>query len=101
MYLRISILTGLILLIAGLSVLEAVLSLQVWEMQGQAAAEKKLVDQANIFKGDLKQVAVRIYKDSVHTHDEGLKELLTREQITYPPNTNSPPNPPSAPPTAQ
>jgi hypothetical protein len=43
------------------------------------------VNQGQSYQSNLKQLAVRIYQDSQKTQDQGLKDLLARQQITYNP----------------
>ena len=60
--------------------------------QNRLAAAQQVINQAQAFQGNLKQLAVRIYQDSQKTQDPGLKDLLDRQQIKYTP----PPPPESA-----
>ena len=59
--------------------------------QGRIAQAQQVIQQAQVFQGNLKQLAVRIFQDSQKTQDPGLKELLERQQIKYTPasETNS------------
>ena len=48
------------------------------------AAAQQAINQGQTFQGNLKQLAVRIYQDSQKNGgDQGLKDLLARQQITY------------------
>jgi hypothetical protein len=83
------VLTGLSSLLTLLVIGNMALSVAVGRGQAKWAAAQQAVQQGNVFQGDLKQLAVRIYTDSNRSADPGLKDLLAREQITYTPTTNS------------
>jgi hypothetical protein len=84
------VLTGLSSIAALLFIGHIALTTKVGEAQNQLAIAQQVVQQGNIFQSDLKQLAVRIYSDSTHTGDPGLKGLLDRQHITYtPPATNT------------
>jgi hypothetical protein len=51
--------------------------------QNRLAAAQQAINQGQTFQGNLKQLAVRIFQDSQKTGDDGLKQLLVRQQITY------------------
>ena len=52
--------------------------------QNRLAAAQQAINQGQTFQGNLKQLAVRIFQDSQKGGgDQGLKELLARQQITY------------------
>jgi hypothetical protein len=52
--------------------------------QNRLAAAQQAINQGQTFQGNLKQLAVRIYQDSQKNGgDQGLKDLLARQQITY------------------
>ena len=53
--------------------------------QNQLAAAQKIVNQGQLFQGYLKQLVGRIYNDSQKSQDPGLKDLLSRQQITVTP----------------
>ena len=53
--------------------------------QNRLAAAQQAINQGQVFQGNLKQLAVRIFQDSQKTQDQGLKDLLSRQQITYNP----------------
>jgi hypothetical protein len=80
------ILTGLSSLIVLLLIGHIFLVRQTNFQQNRAAAAQQIVNQAQVFQGNLKQLAVRIYQDSQKSGDQGLKDLLARQQITYTPN---------------
>jgi len=79
------VLTGLSTILALLLLGQLLLSYSVGRAQGQWQQDQAAVQQGNIFQNDLKQLAVRIYSDSTRSTDQGLKDLLAREQITYTP----------------
>jgi hypothetical protein len=51
--------------------------------QNRLAAAQQAISQGQTFQANLKQLAVRIFQDSQKTQDQGLKDLLARQQITY------------------
>ena len=52
--------------------------------QNRLAAAQQAINQGQTFQGNLKQLAVRIFQDSQKNGgDQGLKDLLARQQITY------------------
>jgi predicted PurR-regulated permease PerM len=51
--------------------------------QNRLALAQQMVNQAQTAQANLKQLAVRIYQDSQKSNDQGLKDILTRQQITY------------------
>jgi len=53
--------------------------------QNRLAQAQQVINQGQAFQGNLKQLAVRIFQDSQKTGDQGLKDLLARQQITYNP----------------
>jgi hypothetical protein len=83
------VLTGLSSVLALLLVGQIALSFSVGRAQSEWTQDQAAVQQGNIFQNDLKQLAVRIYSDSTRSTDQGLKDLLAREQITYTPSTNA------------
>ena len=67
--------------------------------QNRLAAAQQVINQGQAFGGNFKQLAMRIGQDSQSKADPALKELLTRQNITYNPSpgpegTNSAPSPP-------
>jgi len=58
---------------------------------------RQIVSQGQASQDLVKQLAVRIYNDSVKTQDPGLKELMIRQQITYTPGKASNTNPTESP----
>ena len=95
------VLTGLSSVLALLLFGQIALSFSVGHAQNDWSRVQATVQQGNVLQGDLKQLAVRIYSDSTRTNDQGLKDLLARQQITYAPQTNGTETPaaPSATPT--
>jgi hypothetical protein len=81
------ILTGLSSLIFLLLIGHIILVRQTNFQQNRAAVAQQIVNQGQVFQGNLKQLAVRIYQDSQKSGDQGLKDLLARQQISYTPNT--------------
>lgn len=93
------VLTGLGSLVALLLIGHIFLVRQTNFEQNRLAAAQQVINQAQAFQGNLKQLAVRIYQDSQKTQDLGLKELLDRQQIKYSPgaDTTTPSNEPTGP----
>ena len=88
------VLTGLSSLLLLLLVGHIFLVRQAGIEKGHLAQAQQIVNQAQSFQGNLKQLAVRIFQDSQKTQDPGLKELLERQQIKYTPgDTNTNENP--------
>jgi hypothetical protein len=72
--------------------------------QNRLAQAQQVINQGQAFSGNLKQLAQRIVLDSQKTGDQGLKDLLVRQQITYSPtpesaNSTESPAPPTSPST--
>jgi len=85
------VLTGLSSLIVLLLVGHIFLTRQSNFEQNRLAAAQQAINQGQAFQGNLKQLALRIVQDSQKTGDQGLKDLLTRQQISFnpTPETNS------------
>jgi hypothetical protein len=79
------VLTGLSSLVVLLLIGHILLVRQVGIDQSILNQAQQRVNQGQAFQGNLKQLAVRIFQDSQKTQDQGLKDLLTRQQITYNP----------------
>src|SRR5476649_2738678 len=79
------VLTGLSSLVVLLLIGHIFLVRQTNFEQNRLAAAQQAINQGQTFQGNLKQLAVRIYQDSQKTQDQGLKDLLARQQITYTP----------------
>ena len=75
--------------------------MQVGKLQGQTALAQSDINQAQGFQSNLRQLALRIYQDAQKTQDAGLKDIVSRQQISFTPTqgqaTNSTETP--APPT--
>jgi uncharacterized protein YpmS len=80
------VLTGLSSLVLLLLIGHIFLVRQTNFQQNRAAVAQQIVNQAQTFQANLKQLAVRIYSDAQKTQDPGLKELLDRQQIKFTPN---------------
>ena len=65
--------------------------------QNRLAYAQQVINQGQTAQGNLKQLAIRIYQDSQRTNDQGLKDLLTRQQISY--KANPPADEPGPSPT--
>jgi hypothetical protein len=83
------VLTGLASLVLLLLVGHIFLVRQANFEQNRLAQAQQIVNQAQSFQGNLKQLAVRIFQDSQKTQDPGLKELLERQQIKYTPSSET------------
>ena len=59
--------------------------MQVGKLQGQTAQAQSDINQAQGFQSNLRQLALRIYQDSQKTQDAGLKDIVSRQQITFTP----------------
>jgi regulatory protein YycI of two-component signal transduction system YycFG len=79
------VLTGLSSLIVLLLVGHIFLVRQTNFEQNRLAAAQQVINQGQAFQNNLKQLAIRIYSDSQKTNDQGLKDLLARQQISYTP----------------
>jgi len=79
------VLTGLSSLVVLLLIGHIFLVRQTNFEQNRLAAAQQVINQAQAFQGNLKQLAVRIFQDSQKTQDPALKELLDRNQIKYNP----------------
>jgi hypothetical protein len=54
------------------------------------AAAQQVISRGEASQSMLKQLAARIYQDAEKTQDQGLKDLVSREQISFnPSNANS------------
>jgi len=95
------ILTGLSSLVVLLMISNLFLARQVGVDQAILNQAQQRVNQGQAFQANLKQLAVRIFQDSQKTQDQGLKDILIRNQITYSPasqessNASEPTVPPS------
>jgi hypothetical protein len=80
------VLTGLSSLVVLLLAGHILLSRQVGIEQARFGQAQQAVSQGQVFQGDLKQLAVRIFQDSQKSQDQALKDVLKNNQITYTPN---------------
>ena len=83
------ILTGLSGLIAALLVAHIFLVRQANFEQARVSAAQQFLSQGQASQEILKQLAVLIFKESQKSQDPGLKELLTRQNISYTPTADS------------
>ena len=83
------VLTGLSSLVLLLLVGNLFLARETGIAQGQLAAAQQNINQGQAFATNWKQLATRIAQDSQKTQDQGLKDILTRQQITINQNTNA------------
>jgi hypothetical protein len=83
------ILTGLSSLIALLLIGHIFLVRQSNYEQALFGQAQQIVNQGQASQAMIKQLALRIFQDSQKTQDQGLKDLLTRQQITYTPSPDS------------
>src|ERR1700685_2137834 len=92
------ILTGLSSLVVLLLIGHIFLVRQTNFKQNQLAVAQRIVSQGQMFQGYFKQLVTRIYGDIQKSQDPGLKDLLTRQQITVttaPAGTNATDSPAS------
>jgi uncharacterized protein YpmS len=70
--------------------------------QNRPAMAQQALQQGQAFQNNLKQLATRIVQDSQKTQDQGLKDLLTRQQISFTANAenSNPPATPATPPAS-
>jgi len=81
------ILTGLSSLVVLLLVGDIFLVRETNFQQNRSAYAQQIVNQGQTFQGNLKQLATRIFQDSQKNGgDQGLKDLLARQQITWTPS---------------
>jgi len=85
------VLTGLSSLIGLLLIGHIFLVRQTNLEQNRLAYAQQIVSQGQGYQSNLKQLALRIYQDSQKTQDQGLKDLLTRQQINCTPNAPAEP----------
>ena len=77
------VLTGLSSLLLLLLIGNVLLSLKVSNEQTQTAQIQQALTQGQTIATNLRQLALRIYSDAGKTGDQGLKDLLARQQITF------------------
>ncbi len=83
------VLTGLSGLVTILLIAHIFLVRQTNFEQNRLAIASQALQQGQAFQQNLKSLAIRILQVSQQSGDPGLKELLTRNQITYTPNPSS------------
>ena len=83
------ILTYLSSVIAILLILQIIFVRITTYDQARLVQRQQLVSEGQSFDLHVRQVAARIYQVSQQTQDQGLKDLLTRQQITIAPNTDA------------
>jgi len=83
------ILTCLSSLIALLLIFQIILIRITTYDQSLLAQKQQFVNQGQQCEIRMRQLATRIYQVSQQTQDQGLKDLLTRQQITITPPTDS------------
>ena len=95
------VLTGLSSLLVLLLTGHVLLEWQVARDQAVLNEAQREISQAQTFQAPLKQLALRIFNDSQKSQDQGLKDLLARNQISYtpPPASNAAPAAATAPAT--
>ena len=79
------ILNGLAGFLVLLFVVQIVLVRSAIYEQNQVALAQQALQQGQAFQGNLKQLAMRIVQVSQQTNDQGLKDILARQQITFTP----------------
>jgi uncharacterized protein YpmS len=77
------VLTGLSSLLFLLLVGNILLSLKVSNQQIQTSQIQQALSQGQTISTNLRQLAIRLYTDAQKTGDPGLKDLLTRQQISF------------------
>lgn len=79
------VLTGLSVLVALLLVAHIFLVRQCNFEQNRLTLAQQALTQGQAFQGNLKQLAMRIIQVSQQSQDQGLKDLLARQQISFTP----------------
>jgi hypothetical protein len=79
------VLTGMSSLVVLLLIGQIFLVREATYEQNRLALAQQNITQAQAFQANLKQLAVRIFQDSQKSGDQGLKDLLARQQISYTP----------------
>ncbi len=88
-------LTGLSSLVVLLLLLQTLLVRQASYEQNRIALAQQAINQGNAFGTNLKQLAMRIIQVSQQTQDQGLKDLLVRQQISFTPSSEGAGNSPT------
>jgi hypothetical protein len=84
-------------LVVALLVLQIIFVRMTAYDQARLIERQQIVNEGQSFDLHARQVAARIYQISQQTQDQGLKELLARQQITLAPPTDGGTNTPPAP----
>jgi hypothetical protein len=79
-------LSGLLVVLLFLQIL---LIRQTNYEQTRLVMAQQVINQGQAFQTNLKQLAMRIVQLSQQTQDQGLKDLLTRQQISFTPTTDA------------
>jgi len=80
---------GLSGLVGLLLIAQILLVRQTNYEQNRLALAQQAIQQGQAFQGNLKQLAMRIVQVSQQTNDQGLKDLLNRQQITFTPQADN------------
>jgi hypothetical protein len=83
------VLTGMSSLVVLLLIGQIFLVREATYEQNRLGLAQQNITQAQAFQANLKQLAVRIFQDSQKSGDQGLKDLLARQQISYTPGPQS------------
>ncbi len=83
------VLIGLSSLVSLLLILHIILGHLAGYEQARYSQAQQIVSQGQASQAILKQLAVRIFQDSQKTGDQGLKDLMTRQEISYKPGTET------------
>lgn len=83
------ILTGLSSLIAILLILQIVFVHMTKQEEARLVRVREIVTEGQAYDLHARQVATRIYQVSQQTQDQGLKDLMTRQQISIAPPADS------------
>ncbi len=78
--------TGLSSLVLLLLIANVVLAKSVGTLQGQTQLAQSDINQAQAFQSNLRQLALRIYQDAQKSQDPALKDIVSRQQITFTPS---------------
>jgi hypothetical protein len=84
-----SILTGLSSLIAILLVLQIIFVHLIKQDQIRLAQRQQIVTEGQAYDLHARQVATRIYQVSQQAQDQGLKDLMIRQQISVTPSPDA------------
>jgi hypothetical protein len=93
------VMTGLCSLVTLLVIANIFLARSVGSLQGQTSVAQGDINQAQNFQTNLRQLALRIYQDAQKTQDAGLKDIVSRQQITFTPQASTNGTETPAPPT--